>query len=111
MKRGARGHFERVRLEVALRIAEQENNNSRAGDERGREYSNFGGAMASQFDVFLSEPGGDVMWQGAAATLKDAEELIKRLAQSSAGREYIIFNLRTGEKIVVRVEGLYGASS
>lgn len=111
MKREARPHFETVRLEVALEVAERENNRSRTESNRGKEYSNFGGPMASQFDVFLSEPGGDVMWQGAAATLKDAEEMIKSLARNSSAREYIIFNLRTGEKILVKAEGLYGTSS
>ena len=41
MKREARPHFERVGLEVALKVAERENNNSRAENESGNEYSNF----------------------------------------------------------------------
>ena len=111
MKREARTHFERVRLEVALKVAERENNNSRAESERGNECSNLGGAMVSQFDVFASEPGGHVMWQGAAATLEDAEAMIKKLARTSPNREYVIFNLRTGEKILVKADGLDGASN
>ena len=111
MKRRAGAHFERVRLEVALRVAERENNNSRGESECGNECSNLGGAMVSQFDVFVSEPGGHVMWQGAAATLKDAEGMIKKLAQISPDREYVIFNLRTGEKILVKAEALDGASN
>ena len=62
--------------------------------------------MVSQFDVFVSEPGGQVMWQGAVATLKDAEAMIKKLAQAFPDREYVIFNMKTGQKIVVKAEGL-----
>lgn len=109
MKRRAGTHFERVRLEVALRVAEQESRNAVAAgvwQQSGNDILNLGGAMASQFDVFVSEPGGQVMWQGAVATMKDAEAMIKRLAQDSPDREYLIFNMKTGQKLVVKDEGL-----
>ena len=109
MKRRAGAHFERVGLEVALRVAEQESNNAVAAgvwQQSGNEFLNLGGAMVSQFDVFVSEPGGHVMWQGAVATMKDAEAMIKKLAQASPDREYVIFNLKTGQKIVVKAERL-----
>jgi len=114
MKRRAGAHFERVGLEVALRVAEQESNNAVAASawQQGRnEIPNLGGAMVSQFDVFVSEPGGHVMWQGAVATMKDAEAMIKKLAQASPDREYVIFNLKTGQKIVVKDGRLGDASS
>ncbi len=113
MKRGTRIHFERVRLEVALEVAEREINNSPAGNkwEQLTESSNLGGAMISQFDVFVSEPGGNVMWQGAAATMEDAETMIKKLAEASPHREFVIFNLKTGQKIVVKSDGVDGSSS
>lgn len=109
MRRRAGAHFERVGLEVALRVAEQESNRAPAASEwqrDGNECLNLGGAMVSQFDVFVSEPGGHVMWQGAVATLKDAEAMIKKLAQASPDREYVIFNIKTGQKIMVKAESL-----
>ena len=109
MKRRAGAHFERVGVEVALRVAERENNKTLSASEwqqGGKEILNFGGAMVSQFDVFVSEPGGQVMWQGAVATMKDAEAMIKKLALASPDREYVIFNLKTGQKIVVKAERL-----
>jgi len=114
MKRGAGAHFERVRLEVALRVAEQESNKVPAASEwqqGGNEILNLGGAMLSQFDVFMSEPGGHVMWQGAVATMKDAEAMIRKLAQASPHREYVIFNLKTGQKIVVKTGAFDDAPS
>lgn len=113
MKRGIRMHFERVRLEVALQVAEREIHNSPAASEGKRRGDglHLGGTMISQFDVFVSEPGGNVMWQGAAATMKDAEAMIKKLAEASPQREYVIFNLKTGQRIAVKADGLDGASS
>ena len=50
MKRRAGTHFERVRLEVALRVAEQESRNAVAAgvwQQSGNDILNLGGAMAS----------------------------------------------------------------
>lgn len=67
--------------------------------------------MIDQFDVFAVAPGGQLTWQGSAATPEAAEELVHRLAKSSLHREYIIFNLKTGKKLVISADARDGDTS
>jgi hypothetical protein len=58
--------------------------------------------MIAQYDVFMKEPAGHVMWQGSAETMEKAQEMIKKLVEKSPHSEYIIFNLRTGNRVTVQ---------
>jgi hypothetical protein len=58
--------------------------------------------MIAQYDVFMKEPAGHVMWQGSAETMEKAQEMIKKLVEKSPSSEYIIFNLRTGSRVIVQ---------
>jgi len=58
--------------------------------------------MIAQYDVFMKERAGYVMWQGSAETMEKAQEMIKKLVEKSPNSEYIIFNLRTGNRVTVQ---------
>jgi hypothetical protein len=60
--------------------------------------------MTVLFDVFQKEPSGSVLWRGAAATLEEATAHVQKFAMSAPG-EYVILNVRTGNKLVVNSHG------
>lgn len=60
--------------------------------------------MTVAFDIFEVEPGGSVMWRGSAAALEEAKAFVESLGKSRSG-EYIIYNLKTGKKVVIKSDG------
>jgi hypothetical protein len=58
--------------------------------------------MIAQYDVFMREPAGHVMWQGSAETMEKAQEMINKLVEKSPDSEYVIFNLQTGNRVTVQ---------
>ena len=65
--------------------------------------------MTIPFDIFQSESNGSVLWLESAATLEDAKARIQQLALRSPG-EYLLVNQDTGNKLVIKLEGLAGAA-
>lgn len=60
--------------------------------------------MTLVYDVFQKEPGGSVLWRAAAATMAEATAQIQKLAVSAPG-EYVILDVRTGSKMVIKCDG------
>jgi hypothetical protein len=60
--------------------------------------------MTVTFDIFEVEPGGGVMWRGTAAAFEEAKEFVEKLGKSRS-RDYIIFSLKTGKKVVIKPDG------
>jgi hypothetical protein len=60
--------------------------------------------MTLVFDVFQKEPGGSVLWRAAAATMAEATAHIQKLGTSAPG-EYVILDVRTGNKMVIKCDG------
>ncbi len=60
--------------------------------------------MSLVFDVFQKEPGGSVLWRAAAATMAEATAHIQKFAMSAPG-EYVILDVRTGNKTVLKCDG------
>jgi hypothetical protein len=61
--------------------------------------------MASQFDIFLTEDGGSVLWRGTAETLEEAKAVVQKSAARSPGA-YVVVNLQTGKKLVIHSNDL-----
>jgi hypothetical protein len=61
--------------------------------------------MASQFDIFLTEDGGSVLWRGTADTFEEARVLVQKSAARSPGA-YVVVNLQTGKKLVIHSNDL-----
>jgi hypothetical protein len=61
--------------------------------------------MASQFDIFLTEGDGSVLWRGTAETLEDAKALVQQSAARSPGA-YVVVNLQTGKKLAIHSSDL-----
>lgn len=60
--------------------------------------------MTATFDIFEVEPGGGVMWRGSAAAFEEAKAFVEKLGTSRRG-DYIIFSLKTGKKVVIKLDG------
>lgn len=60
--------------------------------------------MTATFDIFEVEPGGSVMWRGTAAAFEEAKAFVEKLS-TPRSRDYIIFSLKTGKKVVIRPDG------
>ena len=60
--------------------------------------------MNDTVDIFRVETRG-VRWLESAATLECAEVRVKKLARESPG-EYFVLDQRTGNKHVIRLEGM-----
>ncbi|HEV2617941.1 MAG TPA: hypothetical protein VGU63_15175 [Candidatus Acidoferrales bacterium] len=60
--------------------------------------------MSPTFDIFEVEPGGSVLWRGTAAAFEEAKEFVEKLGKSRS-RDYIIFSLKTGMKVVIKPDG------
>lgn len=60
--------------------------------------------MTATFDIFEVEPGGGVMWRGSAAAFEEAKAFVEQLG-TPRSRDYIIFSLKTGKKVVIRPDG------
>jgi hypothetical protein len=56
------------------------------------------------FDVFQKEAGGSVLWRAAAKTMEEAKAHIQKFAMSAPG-EYVILDVRTGNKMVIHSQG------
>jgi hypothetical protein len=66
--------------------------------------------MIPAFDIFQTETGGHVLWRGTAATLEDAKARAKELSVRSPG-DYLILNLKTGDKIILKFDAKVSGSS
>jgi hypothetical protein len=62
------------------------------------------------FDVFQKEPSGTVLWRAAARTMEEATAHVQKFAMSAPG-EYVILDVRTGNKMVINSQGLSGAAA
>ncbi|MGA7852506.1 MAG: hypothetical protein WCA15_04210 [Candidatus Acidiferrales bacterium] len=62
------------------------------------------------FDVFQMEASGTVLWRAAAKTLEEATAHVQKFAMSAPG-EYVILDVRTGNKLVIHSEGRDGAAA
>lgn len=60
--------------------------------------------MTATFDIFEVEPGGSVMWRGSAAAFEEAKAFVEKLG-TPRRRDYIIFSLKTGKKVVIKPDG------
>jgi hypothetical protein len=60
-------------------------------------------------DIFRVETGG-VRWLESAATLEDAEARVQELAVR-APAEYLVLNQKTGERLVIKLDGVEGRST
>ncbi|MGB7024636.1 MAG: hypothetical protein WBD73_12625 [Candidatus Acidiferrales bacterium] len=60
--------------------------------------------MTATFDIFEVEPGGGVMWRGSAAAFEEAMAFVEKLG-TPRSRDYIIFSLKTGKKVVIKPDG------
>lgn len=56
--------------------------------------------MIPQFDIFLVEDDGGVLWIESAESLEAAQSRAKHLGRS--GREYLVLDHRTGQKLTVK---------
>lgn len=64
--------------------------------------------MTAPFDIFRAETNGGVLWIESATTLEDAKARVQELAMRSPG-EYLLLNQKTGNKLVIRLDGVNGA--
>lgn len=62
--------------------------------------------MTHRLDIFRVETSG-VLWVGSAATLADAKVRVQELAVLSPV-EYLLLDQRTGEKLVIKPNGVDG---
>ena len=53
-----------------------------------------------QFDIFQKEESGSVLWRAAARTMEEATAHVQKFAMSAPG-EYVILDVRTGNKLVI----------
>jgi hypothetical protein len=60
--------------------------------------------METPFDIFRTEPDGNILWRGAATTLDEAKARVQEFAKSGPS-EYVIINLQTGLKVTIASEG------
>ncbi|MFY9805232.1 MAG: hypothetical protein WAK78_01375 [Candidatus Acidiferrales bacterium] len=56
------------------------------------------------YDVFQKEASGSVLWRAAAATLEEATAHVQKFAASAPG-EYVILEMRSGNKLVINADG------
>ena len=64
--------------------------------------------MNAPFDIFRTETNGGVLWIESVATLEDAQARVQELGMRSPG-EYLLFNQETGNKLLIRLDGVNGA--
>jgi hypothetical protein len=60
--------------------------------------------MIPSFDIFKIDLTGDVLWRDTAESLVTAKVSIEKLASSSPG-EYLIFDQKTGLRVLVTLPG------
>jgi hypothetical protein len=61
--------------------------------------------MTIPFDIFQAETNGCVLWLESAATIEQAKARVQELAVYAPG-EYLLFNQRTGDKLVVKTDNI-----
>jgi hypothetical protein len=61
--------------------------------------------MVPSFDIFKIDLIGDALWRDAAESLAAARVSIEKLATSSPG-EYLIFDQKTGQRVLVTLAGV-----
>jgi hypothetical protein len=60
--------------------------------------------MNCSLDIFQIECNGSLLWQGLAATIKEAKERVQGLQARSPG-QYMIMSLKTGSKFLINSDG------
>jgi hypothetical protein len=60
--------------------------------------------MFAPFDIFQTEPIGNMLWRGCAASLEEARVLVRELG-SDTREDYVILSQRTGNRSTVRFDG------
>ena len=61
--------------------------------------------MVPSFDIFKIDLIRDVLWQDAAESLAAARVSVEKFARSSPG-EYLIFDQKTGQRVLVTLPGV-----
>ena len=61
--------------------------------------------MVPSFDIFKIDSIGNVLWRNAAESLAAARVSIETVARSSPG-EYLIFDQKTGQMVLVTLPGV-----
>jgi hypothetical protein len=61
------------------------------------------------FDIFQKEASGSVLWRASARTMEEATAHVHQFAASAPG-EYVILDMRTGNKSVIDSEGRNAAA-
>ena len=59
--------------------------------------------MIAPFDIFKDKEG-SLLWCGTAATLEEAKEKVRALAESEK-TEYVIYSQKTGNRLVIQPDG------
>jgi hypothetical protein len=62
------------------------------------------------FDIFQKEAGGSVLWRTATKTMEEATAHVQKFAMSAPG-EYVILDVRTGNKMVIHSHGPNGVAA
>jgi hypothetical protein len=62
------------------------------------------------FDVFQKEANGSVLWRAAARTMEEATAHVRKIAMTAPG-EYVILDMRTGNKMVINSGGASGTAA
>jgi hypothetical protein len=65
---------------------------------------------AIPFEVFQREAGGSVLWRAAARTLEEATARVQQFAMGAPG-EYVILDMRTGNKLVINAQTMSAAAA
>ena len=61
------------------------------------------GTIIAPFDIFKDKEG-TLLWCGTAATLEEAKDRVRLLAESDP-TDYMIFSQKTGNRIVIQAGG------
>lgn len=62
------------------------------------------------FDIFQKEANGSVLWRASARTMEEATAHVHKFATSAPG-EYVILDMRTGNKLVIESQGQSAAAA
>jgi hypothetical protein len=65
--------------------------------------------MLPQFDIFLVEDDGGVLWVESAESLEAAQSRAKQLGRSA--KRYVVLDHRTGQKVTITPEAARGESA
>jgi len=59
--------------------------------------------MTEPLDIFIKVENGTYVWKASVGSMQAAKSMVEQLAVNAPG-EYMIFNQKTSDKIVVKVK-------